>query len=584
MKGNWLKRLLTPPVFEGDEDKTRAAALLYIVFLGFSLILLVTSGYYAWTLRATPGLMRYSLAESGLGLVVLAVLWVLARRGRVREVSLLTVVILWLLFLWFAVESGGVKGYEYPSLVLVVALAGMLLGGRASLIMGGLSILVGLGMVIAEERGLLPTTFDPASYSALGAWVNRSTDLAVLAVLLFIARRGLESALARARRNAQALAERSRELEESRNALEVQTLRLERRAAQAQAAAEVARDAASARELDELLSRAVDLIQKQFGFYHAGIFLLDDQGEYAVLQAATGEAGRQMLERGHRLRVGEEGIVGYVTERGEPHIALDVGADAVHFDNPLLPGTRSEMALPLWIGGKVIGALDIQSIEPQAFDEEDVATLRVMADQLAVAIQNARLLRETQQAMREMEAASREFTREVWRGLAREGGRPVGYRYRRLNVEPVTAASEEARRALLEGRAVVTIPTEGEETTSLLSVPIRLRDQVLGVLDLRFESETVAPDMISLVEEAANRLALALENVRLLERTRQRALWEQTLSSVTDCIRAEAEIDAVLERSLEELGRVLGAERAAVRLVATQPAGDGDGAPQEVGE
>ncbi|MFL7790657.1 MAG: PAS domain S-box protein, partial [Anaerolineae bacterium] len=156
---------------------------------------------------------------------------------------------------------------------------------------------------------------------------------------------------------------------------------LERRTAQLQVAAEVARDATTAHDLNDLLNSAVDMIRERFGFYHAGIFLLDRSGEYAVLRAATGEAGRQMLEDKHKLKVGEVGIVGYVAGSGQPRISLDVGIDAVHFVNPFLPETRSEMALPLKVGGRTIGALDVQSVHEAAFDEDNVATLQIMADQ-----------------------------------------------------------------------------------------------------------------------------------------------------------------------------------------------------------
>ena len=179
------------------------------------------------------------------------------------------------------------------------------------------------------------------------------------------------------------------------------TAELERRTVQLQTAAAAARDAAIAHDLDGLLNRATNLICERFGFYHAGIFLVDAQGEYAILRAGTGEAGREMIEHGHKLKVGEVGIVGHVTGSGEPRIALDVGADAVHFKNPYLPDTRSEMALPLKVGERIIGALDVQSTQEVAFSKDDVATLQIMADQLAMAIERTRLFEQTQAALEE---------------------------------------------------------------------------------------------------------------------------------------------------------------------------------------
>ncbi|NIS83186.1 MAG: GAF domain-containing protein, partial [Anaerolineales bacterium] len=179
------------------------------------------------------------------------------------------------------------------------------------------------------------------------------------------------------------------ELEESYRSLED---RVHERTEQIRTASEVARDAIAIREPETLLNEVVHLISERFGFYHAGVFLVDGSGENAVLRAASSEGGKHMLRREHSLPVGKVGIVGYVTGTGEPRIALDVGEDAYHFANPDLPDTRSEMALPLRSGEEIIGALDVQSTEANAFTEEDLMVLQTMSDQLAVAIENARLL------------------------------------------------------------------------------------------------------------------------------------------------------------------------------------------------
>jgi PAS domain S-box-containing protein len=189
--------------------------------------------------------------------------------------------------------------------------------------------------------------------------------------------------------------------EELEQQVAARTAQLTRRTTQLQVAAEVARDATLAHDLDELLNRSVNLVRDRFGFYHAGIFLTDERGEYAVLRSATGEAGRQMLERGHRLRTGGVDIVGHVCASGGPRIAFDTGADAVCFDNPFLPDTRSEMALPMRVGGNIIGALDVQSTKEAAFDDEDVRILQVLADQLAVAIERTRLFERVQATLEE---------------------------------------------------------------------------------------------------------------------------------------------------------------------------------------
>jgi PAS domain S-box-containing protein len=166
---------------------------------------------------------------------------------------------------------------------------------------------------------------------------------------------------------------------------------LQRRNMHLLASSEVSRAATQIHDVQELLTRCVDLIRMQFGFYYAAIFLIDEAGEWAALRAATGEAGENLLGKKHKLAVGSQSMVGWVTANNAARIALDVGDEAIRFDNPLLPRTRSEMALPLRVRGDVIGALDVQSNSLNAFSEEDVQTIQMMADQVAVAIDNARL-------------------------------------------------------------------------------------------------------------------------------------------------------------------------------------------------
>ena len=218
--------------------------------------------------------------------------------------------------------------------------------------------------------------------------------------------------------------------------LESQTLRL-------RVAAEIARDAASARSLDKLLNDSAELICNRFGFYHAGIFLLDNDNEYVVLVASPTEAGKKMMENQHKLRVGEVGIVGRVAATGEPRVTLDTGGDAVYFDNPYLPNTHSEMALPLKAENRVIGVLDVQSDQPQAFNEDDIAIMQILADQLATAIERTRLLQEVEVSLKELESAYGQFTGENWKKLSAGSlAANKGYRFDNVRIEPITELPE----------------------------------------------------------------------------------------------------------------------------------------------
>ncbi len=176
----------------------------------------------------------------------------------------------------------------------------------------------------------------------------------------------------------------------------------------------VAREITSIRDLPSVLATATNLVHENFGYYHVGIFLLDERKEYAVLVATNSEGGQKMLERGHQLKIGETGIVGHVAESLQARIALDVGSDAVFFNNPDLPQTRSELALPLVISGQILGVIDVQSTQPMAFKQEDITILQILAEQLAIAIQNASLFSEAEKALESSRLAFGELSREAW--------------------------------------------------------------------------------------------------------------------------------------------------------------------------
>jgi GAF domain-containing protein len=222
-----------------------------------------------------------------------------------------------------------------------------------------------------------------------------------------------------------------------------------------------------------------------------------------------------------------------------------------------LPETRSEMALPLRIGRRINGVLDVQSREEAAFDDEDVSILQTIADQLAVAIENARLLQEMQQTMHELEIASRRYTRETWQAGR---GQALGYRYRRMDIERVAEQPPEAQQAWLEGRSVVaTLQSQGDDDQDIVSaaaIPIKLRGQVIGVLNLRSSRDEIPPRTISQIEEVADRLAVALENARLLEETERRARREQLLSEMTAQFTQSLDMDALLRSAVRELGQL----------------------------
>lgn len=370
-------------------------------------------------------------------------------------------------------------------------------------------------------------------------------------------------------------ATRINEYREERDSLQENSTKTEatlrRRSSQFETASRMARDISQFTDLDELLQRTVEMIPVQLGHYHAGIFLADRNNEYAVLKAATGEAGRAMLNASHRLRIGEEGIVGNVVYRGEARIALDVGEDAVHFKNPHLPYTRSEMALPIRIRNRTIGALDVQSKEAEAFSSEDIAVLQTIADQLGATVENANLIASYQQKIDELENGLRLLTRQTWADQAKRSRSSLSFTYRndqlleQEQIDPETWALVENGEPVV--RAGDSISGDGSET--ILAVPIKLRDQILGVVNLRLAAPHVTDEMRALVESASNRLAVALETARLLEQLQEQAEQEHMVGNISSKVRSSTSIDDILRTAVEEIGRSMGISEVRVQLKPT---------------
>lgn len=339
------------------------------------------------------------------------------------------------------------------------------------------------------------------------------------------------------------------------------TADLETRASQLSAIAEVSRAIASIQEPSELLEHITAQISRHFGFYHTGIFLLDEKEEYAVLKAASSEGGQRMLARGHRLKVGEVGIVGYVAGTGRPRIALDTGVDAVFFENPDLPLTRSEIALPLKIAGRVIGVLDVQSSQPNAFSESDIEVLSVLADQVGIAIENARLFEETRRSLDQAEKLYRQFLRTEWARLPRER-KLAGFRYSEEGAALLDRPLEdpEIKQVAKTGKPIVR-PAGKKGEPARLAVPIILRNEVVGVVNVDAKDGQWTQDDLDILTAVAERIALSAENARLFEETSRRAAKERTIAEVSARIGALVDIDNLLQTAAQEMSRNLpGAE------------------------
>lgn len=357
--------------------------------------------------------------------------------------------------------------------------------------------------------------------------------------------------------------ERTKELQLRTQELEKKSKETERRANQLNAVSQVARAISTIQDLQDLLPNVSRVISQEFNFYHVGVFLIDDAKEYAVLVASNSEGGQRMLKRNHKLKIGEVGIVGFSAATGQARIALDTGEDAVYFDNPDLPGTRSEIAIPLQVGDDVIGVLDVQSEQTGAFDEEDIELLSIVADQVSIAIQNARQFQAAQKTAEEAEEVYRRYIRGEWRMLVRETGR-LGYRYSKAGVGPLKAPVPiEVEEAALTGKS----STSKKQTRPQIVTPIKLRNEVIGILNVTAEGERDwEQDEIDITEAVAERVALAVENVRLLEASQSQASRERTISAVTARISTSVNLRSILQTAVEELGRIIPGSDVVIQL------------------
>lgn len=466
-----------------------------------------------------------------------------------------------------ATATNGLKNTSLVALPLIIAVGAILLGRKA--------LIIFTSAILASIAYITYSDFS----GRIKVYTQGGVDDAIIVVLLVIATASvlntlisrLNETINRIRASEEIQKRENAELNELKASLEERVsqrtaqLQLanqinERRARQFQAVAEVTKIISSIKSLEALLPRITQVISEQFHVYHVGIFLLDKNREYAILRGSNSAGGRKMIELGHKLSIGQTGIVGFVTATGQPRIALDVGADATFFNNPHLPNTRSEMALPLRYGNEIIGALDVQSTEANAFTQDDVDVLFTLADQAAVAINNVVTIEEAQSSLLEAQSAIRKSTLDAWQVMKPKNTK-YGYA---LNETAVTALD-----APLEGSHVQEALSQGHRIVAneKLAIPIRLRGQVVGVININTKKQfALSEDNIEITEAIAERLSLALENATLLESTKNSADFERVTTDITSRISSSTRFETILQTAAQELSKALGGSDVLVQI------------------
>src|SRR5689334_19794682 len=329
---NAFRKFFSAPVFPEDEDKTRSAAILNII--GWSTVFIVLA---ILLIRVVQG-RDVHLVEVNfvlvLVLIAIGLMLFLSRQGYIKTAGLLLVTTIWMGLSYLTWIADGIRDVAFFGYSVPILVAGLLLGWQGAVSFTLLSIISGWALAYAETYQLFTPTLDqPLNFAR-----DTTGVFALVGIVIYLTITSLQSALNRSRAAAQELSLSNQELNELRVDLEKRvedrTSELKKRAAQLEAVSSVARTIASGQEIDTLLPAITRMVSQQFGFYHVGIFLLDQQRRIAILSAANSQGGLRMLARQHRLPLDSHSIVGFSASRGEPRIALDVGADAIYFNNP----------------------------------------------------------------------------------------------------------------------------------------------------------------------------------------------------------------------------------------------------------
>ena len=492
-------------------------------------------------------------------------------RHRTRTLTLVVIVCIVGIFLsvW-----GGSPGRGGVWLLLIPSLAYILLGQRSIIASGAASVLIYtlLSLAVSQEWVVLPTAGDlDILASPLIGWVSFLFTAVALTLVLWSFHRSWSKALAGAGETNNRLQAQTQDFQE-------RIARLDRRASQLQATADIAHVGSSILDPEDLMTQLVNRIQEGFGqsgVYYVGLFLLNEAQHVAELRAATGEAGQLLLEMAYKLDVDETSTIGRCIIHRQARIARDAGEGTLRFDVLPMPHARSEIALPLRSRGRILGALSMLGTKTEAFSEADIAALQTMADQVALAIDNAVLFSQTKTSLEHLRAVQQRYVAQTWdEFLATRPVIPIDYT--EAGTEPGgTQFLRDARRAaMVHGRTVATTsPPPDDDGNDIkpqaaLVVPLQLRGQVIGTIALH-ETDHPRPwtaEEIALAETIAEQVTLTVENLRLVEETQRRAAYQQKISDVTTSIRETLDMETVLKTAVQEVRQAMGLPEVEIRL------------------
>ncbi len=569
-----LRSLFKPPEYKEPQQHYAAIYLHYLLLIG-----IIVDAVF---LLALPALQfpnqGFVLSSLGSMLIVILLAFGLLHTRHLQSASLWVLSVVWIAFTVSAWAEGGIEIPNTAGYLVFIMMSGIIFGSTGSALATGISVITTLAILSAENNGLI--SFSPEILTPISAWSTYLIFFLLTGSGMFIYHNGLANALKELRESHTALETREQALQalqaELEASIEARTADLKKQTTLLQDILRVSRALAAQDTLEKLLIDATERVQEYFGYYHVGIYLLDPEGEYVTLRAASGTGRQELIKAGHRLRVGSEGIIGLVAQTGRARVALDTRADPFFIRLPELPATRSEAALPLHIGTQLLGVLDIESDLPNAFSDEDIEVLQLLADQIATTLENAQLREESQNALRRAEKAYAQISAQSWRQYQRRAPWTgfLGQGKRIIPLQTLSQLPDEIRTAISEGRVYL--------ENDIAYLPVRVREHTIAHLRLRKKENTPWQDNeLAWMQTVSDQIAQALESARLYQEAQQRATREQLLSISTARMRETLDLQSVLQTAVRELRQALGLAEAEVRLVPLERAAPGNGKAPE---
>lgn len=545
-----FRKILAPPLFE-DENKTRTAQYINAI-INTSFILLIVfliSGQYALLVNVVFALVALAMLA----------MYFLLRKGQITLVAILLTSTVWVAMTYLAWTGEGVRDVGLMIYIILIFLASLLGNTRISIALTILSVLSAWTLFYAEATEQLT----PVKDTLMANTFSISALFVIVQVIVYFTVTDLEKSLFALRKNEKNLLVRNEELLKLQENLQKHTSEIEKiskksqkQAARLQTITEVSQAISLTQNIETLLPEIAKKISEGFNFYHIGIFSIDDDEKSALLQATNSIAGKKMLAREYQINIEKRNFIGRAIKDRQPQVAHNINENHADYEISL-PETRTRIALPLKISDDIIGVLDIQSTRKNIFTEAEIETFESLANQVAIAIENAHQAEITQAALEEARAVSRQYIHQAWTQLG-AAQHQQGYRYANNTVRSLSENEEEN---LVESEYII-------------SIPVKVHKEIIGYIEITKDTpqEKINTDEKELVQAIADRAALALENARLLEGTTRRAGREHLVSQITTKIRGTNDPQVMIETALNELKNALGASK--VELTTQKPKTD----------